>query len=61
MISTYFFYIIIFYLAFFLSEDGIITEETGFGTLTPLGRFAGNLPVDLQLGLLISHGISLGK
>ena len=41
--------------------DGMITEDTGLGSLTNLGRFAGALPLDLNLGKLISYGIALGE
>ena len=38
----------------------MITVPTNDGGLTCLGRFAGTLPVDMQLGQLISYGIALG-
>jgi hypothetical protein len=44
----------------YLHYSGMITEPENNGALTSLGRFAGNLPVDLQLGLLINYGIALG-
>ena len=42
-------------------SDGMITEHTGQGELTSLGRFAGALPLDLRLGTLIHYGIALGE
>ena len=33
----------------------------GYGSLTPLGRFIGSLPVSVCAGLIISYGIILGK
>ena len=39
---------------------GMITAPKNDGGLTCLGRFAGTLPVDMQLGQLISYGIALG-
>ena len=39
----------------------MITEDTGQGELTSLGRFAGALPLDLRLGMLIHYGIALGE
>jgi hypothetical protein len=39
----------------------MITEDTGLGSLTNLGRFAGALPLDLKLGMLICYGIALGE
>ena len=43
-----------------LYQSGMITGPSNDGGLTCLGRFAGTLPVDMQLGQLISYGIALG-
>ena len=38
---------------------GMITSPDDAGELTSVGRLAGQLPVDLQLGRLIAYGIAL--
>ena len=43
-----------------LGIDNMITLPSDNGELTPMGRMAGSLPVDLQLSRLIAFGISLG-
>lgn len=43
-----------------LYASGMITKPANDGLLTSFGRFAGNLPVDMQLGQLIGYGIALG-
>ena len=45
----------------YLHYAGMITQCDDSGGLTSIGRLAGNLPVDLQLGRLIAYGIALGK
>ena len=45
----------------YLHYAGMITVPADEGALTSIGRLAGNLPVDLQLGRLIAYGVALGK
>ena len=49
-----------FFLHFLYSSEGMIRPTSGHGSLTHLGRFAGSLPLDLRLGMLIHYGIALG-
>jgi hypothetical protein len=42
-----------------LYELGMISTPTDFHHLTSLGRFAGSLPCDLQLGRLVALGVQL--
>ena len=44
----------------YLYECGMLTQNDDAGNLTPMGRFAGAMPVDLQLSRLIGYGIALG-
>ena len=44
----------------YLHYAGMITVPEDSGNLTSIGRLAGSLPVDLQLGRLIAYGIALG-
>jgi HrpA-like RNA helicase len=44
----------------YLHYAGMITEADDVGELTSIGRLAGQLPVDLQLGRLIAYGVALG-
>jgi hypothetical protein len=44
----------------FLHSSNMITDPNDSGNLTSIGRLASQLPVDLQLGRLISYGINLG-
>ena len=44
----------------YLHYAGMITIPEDAGSLTSIGRLAGNLPVDLQLGRLIAYGVALG-
>lgn len=43
-----------------LHTGGMITSPDDSGVLTPCGKFAGQLPVDLQLGRMIAMGEQLG-
>ena len=45
----------------YLHYAGMITVPADAGALTSIGRLAGNLPIDLQLGRLIAYGIALGN
>jgi HrpA-like RNA helicase len=45
----------------YLHYAGMITEADDIGELTSIGRLAGQLPVDLQLGRLIAYGVALGE
>ena len=44
----------------YLHDAGMVTDPSDIGTLTPLGRFSGSLPLDIQLCRLIAFGIVLG-
>jgi HrpA-like RNA helicase len=44
----------------YLYEEGMITEPDDSGELTTTGDLVAQLPVDCQLGKLISYGIRLG-
>ena len=37
------------------------TDDEGQGQMTCLGRFAGALPLDMRLSMLIHYGIALGE
>ncbi len=44
----------------YLHYAGMVTEPSDYGELTSIGRLAGQLPVDLQLGRLVAYGVALG-